>query len=47
MVREVWIFPNSSAGKQEILVRILGWDDPLEDVVETLSSTLALRIPMN
>ena len=30
---------------QETLVRSLGWEDPLEEGMETPSSTLAWRIP--
>ena len=47
MVRKVWIFPRSSAGKEEILVRFLGWDDPLKDGMQTHSSILTWRISMN
>ena len=30
---------------QEMLVQPLGWEDPLEEVMATHSSTLAWRIP--
>ena len=32
---------------QETWVRFLGWEDPLEDGVETHTSILAWRIPMD
>ena len=32
---------------QETLIRFLGWEDPLEDSVETHTSILAWRIPMD
>ena len=32
---------------QETWVRSLGWEDPLEEVMATHSSILALRIPMD
>ena len=32
-------------GKQEIQVQSMGWEDPLEKEMETLSSILAWRIP--
>ena len=31
---------------QEMQVRSLGWEDPLEEGLATLSSVLAWRIPM-
>ena len=45
-------FPGSSAGKessamQETLIRFLGWEDPLEEVMATHSSILAWRIPID
>ena len=45
-------FPGSSAGKessamQETLIRFLGWEDPLEEVMATNSSILAWRIPID
>ena len=43
-------FPSGSAVKnllavQEMQVRFLGWEDPLEESMATHSSTLAWRIP--
>ena len=32
---------------QEIQVRSLGWEDPLEEEMETHSSILAWRIPLD
>ena len=32
-------------GPQETQVQSLGWEDPLEEEMETPSSTFALRIP--
>ena len=34
-----------SAGDMETLVRSLGWEDPLEEVMTTHSSILGWRIP--
>ena len=40
--------PPANAGrhKSETWVRSLGWDDPLEEGLATLSSVLAWRIPI-
>ena len=43
-------FPGGSVVKnlsavQEVWVRFLGWEDPLEEGMATHSSTLAWRIP--
>ena len=40
----VLVVKNQPA-KQEMGVRFLGWEDPLEEVVSTQSSILAWRIP--
>ena len=44
-------FASGSDGKesaiQEIQVRSLGWEDPLEESMATHSSILAQRIPMD
>ena len=50
-ITNYWGFPGGSDGKknppsmQEIQVRSLGWEDPLEKGVATHSSILAWRIP--
>ena len=46
----MWGFPSGSAVKnlpavQEMWIRILGWEDSLEEGMATLSSILAWRIP--
>ena len=43
-IRVVLGFPGDSA-VQEILVRSLGWEDPLKKVMATHSSILAWRVP--
>jgi len=48
----IWGFPDGSAVKnlptmQDMRVRSLGWEDPLEEEVAIHSSILAWRIPMN
>ena len=45
-----WGFPNGSMvknlpAKQETWVQSLGWEDPLEEEMETRSSILAWEIP--
>ena len=45
-------FPGSSAGKESIWSAgdpslILGWEDPLEEGMETHSSILAQKIPVD
>ena len=47
---DVWGFPGGSVVKippamQETQVRVLGWEDPLEEGMATHSSILAWRIP--
>ena len=37
--------PPAMQGPQETQVQSLGWEDPLEEEMETPSSTFALRIP--
>ena len=50
-VRNIWGFLGSSAGQgssmQEILVRSLGWEDPLEEGMATHSGILPWTIPMD
>ena len=50
----IYIFPSGSVGKriclpmqetQEMQVRFLSWDDPLEEEMATHSSVLAWKIP--
>ena len=36
---------NTCLPMQEIWVRSLGWEDPLEEGIETLSNIVAWRIP--
>ena len=36
---------KSSPAMKETWVRLLGWEDPLEEVIATHSSILAWRIP--
>ena len=37
--------PSANAGDKEMLVRSLGWEDPLEEGMATYSGSLAWRIP--
>ena len=37
--------PPANAGDEEMQVRSLGWEDPLEEGMATCSSILAWRIP--
>ena len=39
--------PPAMQEMQEMLVGSLGWEDPLEEGMATLSSILAWRIPMD
>ena len=50
----IWGFPGGASGKethlliqepQELWVRFLGWEDPLEEEMATHSSTRAWEIP--
>ena len=38
-------FPGGSDGKESVWVRSLGWEDPLEEGMDSHSSILAWRIP--
>ena len=38
---------NNPSAVRETWVQFLGWEDPLEKGMATLSSILALRIPMD
>ena len=38
---------KNSPAMQETLVRFLGWEDPLEEGMETHSSILAWRVPVD
>ena len=40
-----WLSGKESAAKEEMQVRALGWEDPLEKEMATHSSILAWEIP--
>ena len=42
-----WLSGKESAAKEEMQVRALGWEDPLEKEMATHSSILAWKNPMD